>query len=63
MSNNMLRSVSYSRFKPQMNKLVVKLSQNLLILLECAKYIALSVLETSLPMQRSHETLTLDISA
>ena len=28
-----------------------------------AKYMTLSVLETSLPMQRIHETLALDISA
>ena len=28
-----------------------------------AKFMTLSVLETSLPMQRSHDTLALDISA
>ena len=38
-------------------------SQHLLVFTKHAKCMTLSVLETSLPMQRSHDTLTLDISA
>ena len=38
-------------------------SQHLFVLPSMQKCMALSVLETSLPMQRSHKTLALDISA